>query len=81
MRRKTVNIRTAKTQLSRLIERGERIIIVRAGKPVAELRPVRRTLKRSVPADDPMLRVDEYSYDGPIGPTTTPDIDSTVYGV
>ncbi|MEP9383978.1 type II toxin-antitoxin system prevent-host-death family antitoxin [Nocardioides sp. KR10-350] len=38
----TVNIHEAKTHLSRLIERverGETVIIARAGKPVAELRP------------------------------------------
>jgi prevent-host-death family protein len=81
MRGKTVNVEDAKTPLSRLIarvERGERIIIARAGKPVAELRPVRRMKKRSVPLDDPLLRVDEYSYDGPIGSTANRDIDATV---
>jgi len=70
---KTVNIADAKRHLSRLIarvDRGERILIARAGKPVAELRSVRKIKKRSVPLDDPLLRVDEYSYDGPIGPTT-----------
>lgn len=39
----TVNIHEAKTHLSRLLERveaGERIIIARAGKPVAELGPL-----------------------------------------
>jgi len=84
MRGKTVNINTAKTQLSRLIvrvERGERIVITRAGKPVAELRPVRKTKRRAIPLQDPLLRVDEYSYDGPIGPTTNREIDSTVCGV
>lgn len=35
----------------------------------------------SVPLDDPLLRVDEYRYDGAIGPTTDLDIDSTVCGV
>ena len=38
----TVNIHEAKTHLSRLIERverGERVIIARAGKPVAVLGP------------------------------------------
>ena len=38
-----VNIREAKTQLSRLIERvkaGEEVIIAKAGKPVARLVPV-----------------------------------------
>lgn len=40
-----VNVQEAKTHLSRLLERvqaGERIVIARAGKPVAELRPVGR---------------------------------------
>lgn len=84
MRGKTVNIEDAKTHLSRLIARvelGERIIIARAGKPVAELRPVRKTKKRPVPPDDPLLRVDEYSYDGPIGSTANRDIDATVCDV
>lgn len=38
----TVNIHEAKTQLSRLIskvERGEEVVIARAGKPVARLLP------------------------------------------
>jgi prevent-host-death family protein len=84
MRRKTVNIADAKTHLSRLIarvERGERIVIARAGKPVAELRPARKMKKRSITLDDPLLQVNEYSFDGPIGPTTNSDIDSTVCGV
>jgi len=39
----TVNIHEAKTHLSRLLEQvanGERVIIAKAGKPVAELRPI-----------------------------------------
>lgn len=42
---KTVNIHEAKTHLSRLLEdvqSGETIVIAKAGKPVAELRPTRR---------------------------------------
>jgi prevent-host-death family protein len=84
MSEKTVNIHDAKTQLSRLIarvERGERIVIARAGMPVAELRPVRNAKKRSRPLDDPLLRVEEYCYDGPIAPTTNEDIDRAVYGI
>lgn len=84
MSEKTVNIHDAKTQLSRLItrvERGERIVIARAGVPVAELRPARKAKKRARPLDDPLLRVEEYCYDGPIGPTTNEDIDRTVYGL
>jgi prevent-host-death family protein len=39
---KTVNIHEAKTQLSRLlarVERGEEVVIARAGRPVARLLP------------------------------------------
>ncbi len=84
MSKRPVNIHDAKTQLSRLIarvERGERIVIARAGRPVAELRPPRKAKKRSSPLEDPLLRVDEYSHDGPIGPTANEDIDRTIYGV
>lgn len=84
MRGNVVNISNAKAHLSRLIarvQRGERILITRAGEPVAELRPVRKMRKRSIQPDDPLLRVDEYSYDGPIGPTADQDIDSTVCGI
>lgn len=81
MRDKAVDIADANAHLSRLIaqvERGERIVITRTGKPVAELRPVRKIKKRSRPLDDPLLRVDEYSYDGPIGSTADRDVDNTV---
>jgi prevent-host-death family protein len=40
----TVNVHEAKTQLSRLLERaerGEKIVIVRSGRPVAKLVPYR----------------------------------------
>lgn len=83
-RGRKVDIRDAKKQLSRLIarvERGERIVIARAGEPVAELRPARKMRRRSMPPDDPLLRVDEYSYDGPIGSTSNRDIDRTVYKI
>lgn len=45
----TVNIHDAKTHLSRLlkaVEAGERVIIARNGKPVAELGPVRNDSNR-----------------------------------
>lgn len=41
----TVNVQDAKTRLSELLKRvesGEAVVIARAGKPVAELRPVER---------------------------------------
>ena len=83
MRDKIVNIHQAKTQLSRLVaraEQGERIIIARAGKPVAQLGPPAKPERASM-LDDPLLRVDEYSFDGPIGPGGNEDIDRIVYGL
>lgn len=81
MSEKTVNIQDARKHFSRLIalvEQGERIVITRAGKPVAELQPLRKGVARHVPVDDPLLRVNEYSYDGPVGPVSNVDIDRTV---
>jgi hypothetical protein len=46
-----------------------------------ELRPARKMKKRFTTLDDPLLQVNEYGFDGPIGPTTNSDIDSTVCGV
>ena len=71
----TVNIHEAKTNLSKLLVRvmaGERVIIAKAGKPVAELRPLdRRPEKRvlgrdrgkvwiSPHFDDPLPEFEEY---------------------
>ncbi|MBS0366300.1 MAG: type II toxin-antitoxin system prevent-host-death family antitoxin [Proteobacteria bacterium] len=84
MRDKMVNIHEAKTQLSRLVarvERGERIVIARAGKPVAQLSPPARPRRRTSVLDDPLLRVDEYSFGGPAGPADNEAIDRTVYGL
>jgi prevent-host-death family protein len=50
-----VNIHKAKTQFSRLIDRvseGERIIIAKAGKPVARLVPIRARSKRRIFGQD-----------------------------
>lgn len=47
-----VNIRAAKAQLSRLVDRasrGEKIVIAKCGKPVARLVPVAAAPKRRVP--------------------------------
>jgi len=84
MRDKIVNIHQAKTQLSKLVARaelGERIIIARAGKPVAQLGPPATRKRRTSVLEDPLLRVDEYSFDGPIGPVGNEDIDRIVYGL
>jgi len=71
----TVNVHEAKTHFSKLLERvaaGERIIIAKAGKPVAELVPLQeRPAKRPVGMDrgkvfihddfdDPLPEFEEY---------------------
>jgi len=71
----TVNVHEAKTHLSKLLARvqaGERIIIARAGKPVAELGPIsERPAKRVLGLDkgkvfihddwdDPLPEFEEY---------------------
>jgi prevent-host-death family protein len=45
----TLNVHEAKTHLSRLlerVERGEEIVIARAGKPVAKLVPIDAVIRR-----------------------------------
>ena len=79
-----VNIHAAKTHLSQLIaraEKGERITIARAGKPVAQLGPAPKAKRCKLPPDDPLLRLDEWGFDGPIGKLTNADIDRIVYGI
>jgi len=79
----TVNIHAAKSGLSRLIaraEKGERIIIARAGRPVALLVPARPKGRRRLPASDPLLNLDDFAVDGPGGKMTNADIDRTLYG-
>lgn len=74
----TVNVHDAKTQLSRLLERvsgGERIVICRAGRPVADLVPheARRVVIGGLKGQ---LRYDDESLGGP-----DPDIAAMFYGV
>lgn len=50
-----VNVHEAKTHFSKLLARvaaGERIIIAKAGKPVAELGPISKKPKKRVPGID-----------------------------
>lgn len=78
-----VNIHEAKTRLSKLVaraERGERIVIARGGKPVAELGPAARPARPALPADDPLLNLDEFAIDGPGGRLPNREIDRIVYG-
>jgi len=79
----TVNIHAAKTNLSDLVarvERGERIVIARAGRPVAQLVPAPRTRRTALPPDDPILHPDRYGFDGPGGPLPAVAADRIIYG-
>jgi prevent-host-death family protein len=83
MSEKIVNIHDAKTRLSQLVaraERGERITIARAGKPVAQLGPVPRAKRVAVPPDDPLLNLEEFAVEGRGGRMSNEDIDRILYG-
>ncbi|CAN5307117.1 hypothetical protein BH20VER2_BH20VER2_03880 [soil metagenome] len=83
MAENVVNIHAAKTQLSQLVmraEKGERITIARAGKPVAQLGPVATRRRRSVPGDDPVFNLDKFGFEGPGGGLTNEEIDGIIYG-
>ncbi len=78
-----VNIHAAKTALSRLVkraERGERIIIARDGKPVAQLVPPPKPAKRALSPEDPLLNLSTFAVAGPGGKLTNDDIDRALYG-
>ncbi len=78
-----VNIHAAKTRLSQLIalaEKGERITIARAGKPVAQLVAISKPGRGKLPPDDPLLNLDKFGFNGPGGKLSNEDIDRIVYG-
>ena len=78
-----VNIHSAKTQLSRLVaraEKGERITIARAGKPVAQIGPAPKAKRRRLPPDDPLLNLSKFGFDGPGGKLANDELDRIVYG-
>lgn len=58
-----VNVHEAKTHLSRLlarVEAGERIVIARAGHPVAELVPAASGRRRRTPGNDVIVIHDNF---------------------
>jgi antitoxin (DNA-binding transcriptional repressor) of toxin-antitoxin stability system len=64
-----VNIHRAKTDFSRLVSRamaGERIIIARAGRPIAELAWLDQKRKRRVPGPDQGLVLIGPDFDDPL---------------
>jgi prevent-host-death family protein len=80
-----INIHAAKTRLSQLVaraERGERITIARAGRPVAQLGPVPRSRSRraALAPDDPLLNLEEFAVDGAGGVLSNAEIDRILYG-
>lgn len=79
-----VNVHEAKTHFSALlarVERGERITVARAGKPVARLVPVEGTSEAGLPPDDPLLNLDQFGFEGPAEGLTNTEMDRVVYGV
>ena len=67
--KKTVNVHEAKTHLSRLlgrVERGEEIIISRAGRPVARLLPFEPTQPQPVFGADRGAFVVPEDFDAPL---------------
>ncbi len=72
-----VNIHEAKTHLSRLLERveaGERVVIARAGRPIADLVP-HQTRRVVIGGLRDEVRYDDADFDG-----TDPDIQQMFYG-
>jgi antitoxin (DNA-binding transcriptional repressor) of toxin-antitoxin stability system len=67
------------SQLVARAEKGERIVIARAGKPVAQLGPPSKA-ERRLPSDDPLLNLDSFAIDGPRGKLTNAEIDRSLYG-
>jgi prevent-host-death family protein len=76
------SIRAARARWSEIVaraERGERIVIARAGLPVAEIGPLQDSSRRTLTADDPLLNLDQFSVDGPGGDLANDDIDRILY--
>jgi prevent-host-death family protein len=75
---KTVNVHEAKTQLSRLlerVERGEEIVIARAGTPVARLLPFApRGTARELGMDEGRLTIPD-DFDAPLPPDVLAEFD------
>ena len=78
-----INVHEAKTHFSKLlarVERGERITVARAGKPVARLVPMDQHSRQALPADDPLLNLDKFGFNGPGDRLTNAEIDRLIYG-
>lgn len=58
------------------VQKGQRMILTRRGKPVARLEPI---VNKSVTADDPFYALDELSHGGGES-LTNAEIDEILYG-
>jgi prevent-host-death family protein len=66
---KMINIHEAKTHFSKLLERvlsGERIIIAKAGKPIAELIPFNAAPAARIPGQDAGKVIIQPDFDAPL---------------
>lgn len=61
------------------VRKGERLLLTYRGEAVAHLEPVRPETS-TVPADDPLLRVEDFAVDGAGGSLTNEEIDGLIYG-
>lgn len=61
------------------VRRGERLILTYRGRAIARLEPMREA-PLGDPADDALLRIDEYAVNGPGRKLSNTQIDRLVYG-
>ncbi len=83
MSKTMVNVHEAKTHLSKLlarVEKGERITVARAGKPVARLVPAELPPPGALPPEDPLLNLDKFGFEGPGSQITNAEADRLIYG-
>lgn len=83
MSKRIVSIHEAKTHFSKLlarVEKGERITVARAGKPVARLVPVDLPPPSALPPGDSLLNLNKFGFDEPRSPLTNAEMDRIIYG-
>ena len=61
------------------VRRGERFLLTYRGQPIARLEPVRAEAIE-IPADDPLLRIDDFAVEGPGSALRNEEMDRLVHG-